>query len=122
MTLDQAIWRESALAASYAKQQKFTKANEYTLMLKKLEQEHRQMESWLMSYKELIKRNTPRMVNYYGDGFYDGDMIYDGAECPNCDNDFEEDDENWGMSYCPHCGQKLQWEWEGEEDEGYDND
>lgn len=122
MTLDQAIWREAALAASYQKQQKFTKANEYTVMLKKLEQEHRQMESWLKSYKELIKRNTPNMVNYYGDGFYDGDMIYDGAECPNCGMDFEEDDENWGMSYCPHCGQKLQWEWEGEEDAGYDND
>ena len=122
MTLDQAIWREATLADLYAKQQKFTKSNEYTAMYKKLAYEHRQMESWLKGYKELIERNTPRMVNYYGDGFYDGEMIYDGAECPNCGMDFEEDDENWDMPYCPHCGQKLQWEWKGEEDAGYDSD
>lgn len=122
MTIDQAIWKERALAASYAKQQIFIKGHESTEALKKLEKEHRQMETWLKHYKELLERNTPRMVNYYGDSFYDGDMIYDGAECPNCGKDFEEDDEDWEMSYCPHCGQKLQWEWEGEEDAGYDND
>lgn len=120
MTLDQAIWREAALAAYYAKTQKFIKGNASTVMLNKLEYEHRQIASWLKSYKELSERNSPRMVNYYGDGFYDGDMIYDGAECSNCGMDFEEDDENWDMPYCPHCGQKLQWE--GEEDAGYDND
>ena len=115
MTIDQAIWKERALAVSYANQQKIIKGYKSTEALKKLEKEHRQMETWLKHYKELLERNTPRMVNYYGDGFYDGDMIYDGAECPNCGKDFEEDDENWEMSYCPHCGQKLQWE--GEEDD-----
>lgn len=37
----------------------------------------------------------------YGDGT---------AKCPTCGYTFEEYKIPWEESYCPHCGQKLDWE------------
>ena len=57
----------------------------------------------------------PREVLYSGDGYADGYMVYDMAECPNCGYEYEDGDKDWGLSYCPNCGQKLNWESEDKE-------
>lgn len=45
-----------------------------------------------------------------GDGYADGSMVYDMAECPRCGYEYEEGDKDWGKPYCPECGQALLWE------------
>ena len=52
----------------------------------------------------------PKTVLYSGDGYADGYMVYDMAECPNCGYEYEYGDKDWGLSYCPNCGQKMNWE------------
>ena len=55
----------------------------------------------------------PKTVLYSGDGYADGYMVYDMAECPNCGRKFEYGDETWSCNFCPDCGQALNWESEG---------
>jgi len=57
-----------------------------------------------------IKPQEPKTVIYSGDGYADGEMVYDMAECPNCGYEYEDGDKDWGLSFCPSCGQKLNWE------------
>lgn len=52
----------------------------------------------------------PKTVFYSGDGYADGYMVYDMAECPNCGYEYEEGDKDWGLPFCPNCGQSLNWE------------
>lgn len=63
-----------------------------------------------------LEKETPRMVNYEGDGYADGYMVYDMAECPACGNRIDEDDVDvWEVAkYCPECGQRIIWEAENE--------
>lgn len=55
----------------------------------------------------------PKAVLYSGDGYADGYMVYDMAECPNCGYEYEEGDKDWKLPFCPNCGQSLNWESEG---------
>ena len=55
----------------------------------------------------------PKTVLYSGDGYADGCMVYDMAECPNCGYEYEDGDKDWGLHFCPNCGQSLNWESEG---------
>lgn len=57
----------------------------------------------------------PKTVLYIGDGYADGYMVYDMAECPNCGYEYEDGDKDWGLAFCPNCGQKLNWESEDKE-------
>lgn len=52
----------------------------------------------------------PKAVLYSGDGYADGYMVFDMAECPNCGYEYEDGDKDWGLPFCPSCGQKLNWE------------
>lgn len=63
------------------------------------------------------KRETARKVLYSGDGYADGHMVYDMAECPACGKTFEQDYSGWLDPYCSHCGQKLDWSFEEIEEE-----
>lgn len=66
---------------------------------------------WLKTLKELKEYRIPKMVIYEGDGYADGEMVYDYAYCPNCNHEFEDGNENWeDASFCPNCGQALRWE------------
>lgn len=58
------------------------------------------------------KAETP---NFEGDGYSDGELVYDTWICPGCGKDYEIDFEK--HEYCPNCGQKISWEDWGEEDE-----
>lgn len=55
----------------------------------------------------------PQTVLYSGDGYADGYMVYDMAECPNCGYEYEDGDKDWRLPFCPNCGQSLNWESEG---------
>ena len=58
---------------------------------------------------DIIYKYEPRAVHYEGDGYADGEMVYDIALCPNCEHIIEEDSENWECDFCPNCGQRLRW-------------
>ena len=62
-----------------------------------------------------IPSAEPKTVLYSGDGYADGEMVYDMAECPNCGYEYEDGDKDWGLPFCPNCGQKLNWEREDKE-------
>lgn len=65
---------------------------------------------------DAIKCGTPlpeqqsKTVLYRGDGYADGCMVYDMAECPNCGYEYEDGDKDLGLPFCPGCGQSLIWE------------
>lgn len=59
---------------------------------------------------EAMEKQIPKKPEYYGDGYSDGELVYDYAKCPACGNDnFEHGINNWGCNYCPDCGQALDW-------------
>ena len=62
-----------------------------------------------------FRLNEPIQVVLDGDGYSDGELVYDYGKCPNCGWEFEEDDKDWEEPYCCHCGQKLKW-FESEEE------
>lgn len=76
----------------------------------KCAEEHRQLAEWLKELKGYKDKNEPKLVIYSGDGYADGYMVYDFANCPNCDYEFEDGDDNWNAPYCCRCGQRLKWE------------
>lgn len=59
-----------------------------------------------------MNRDKPMTVLLSGDGYADGHLVYDTVECPSCgyilDDDFDIDAHH--EPYCPHCGQRLNWE------------
>lgn len=64
----------------------------------------------LIMGSEALQRNIPKEVLYSADGYYDGNLVFDMASCPNCGHDFEQGDETWESKFCPNCGQALKWE------------
>lgn len=64
----------------------------------------------LIMGSEALQRNIPREVLYSADGYYDGNLVFDMASCPNCGHDFEQGDETWESKFCPNCAQALKWE------------
>ena len=79
---------------------------------------------WGVEYKNACKiaimaikalEQEPKTVLYSGDGYADGYMVYDMAECPNCGYEYEDGDKDWGLLFCPNCGQSLNWESEDTE-------
>ena len=51
-----------------------------------------------------------KSVIYYGDGYADGVLVHDCAECPSCGYIYDRNDAVWGEPFCPHCSQALEWE------------
>lgn len=56
-----------------------------------------------------LEKQIPQKPNLQGDGYADGELVYDYAECPVCGCDFEEESNCWGCKFCPDCGQALDW-------------
>lgn len=56
----------------------------------------------------VISRTEARKPELEGDGYDDaGNLIYDTGYCPKCHHEFEVDYDT--PTYCPDCGQKLDW-------------
>ena len=56
-----------------------------------------------------MTREEAKQVELEGDGFSDGEIVYDYGKCPSCGWDFEKGDKDWEEPFCCHCGQKLKW-------------
>ena len=56
-----------------------------------------------------LNLNEPRQVELEGDGYADGELVYDYGKCPKCGWQFEYGDKDWEEPYCCHCGQRLKW-------------
>ena len=54
-------------------------------------------------------KQIPKKPIYEVDGYADGELVYDSAECPNCGHLFEYDINDWESAYCLECGQALDW-------------
>ena len=58
---------------------------------------------------QALEKQIPKKPEYEGDGYADGELVYDYAKCPICGHDFEYEINDWGCNYCSNCGQKLDW-------------
>jgi hypothetical protein len=54
-------------------------------------------------------QQKPMQVELEGDGYSDGQLVYDYGKCPKCGWQFEYGEKDWEEPYCCHCGQKLHW-------------
>ena len=73
-----------------------------------------------MDYLETLKmaiaaleKQISKTPDYEGDGYADGQLVYDTWICPNCGEHYEVGYHDY--DYCPKCGQHIQHEdWERE--------
>lgn len=54
---------------------------------------------------ELAERDTAKEPMYEGDGYSDGEIVYDTWFCPNCEEEYEVDYDDY--DFCPNCGQRI---------------
>lgn len=59
---------------------------------------------------EALERQIPKNPYLSGDGYWNGQLVYDIWNCPNCGKSYEVDCDNY--DYCPECGQRIDWELE----------
>ena len=52
-----------------------------------------------------LEKQIPKKPNIEGDGYADGQLVYDTWICPCCENHYEIDYDNY--EYCPNCGQHI---------------
>ena len=55
---------------------------------------------------EALEKQIAKKPNLWGDGYADGELVYDMYTCPNCE--VNDEIEN-ASDYCQNCGQKLDW-------------
>lgn len=56
---------------------------------------------------EAVEKEKEKKPNLEGDGYADGQMVYDAWICPNCGQSYEVDYDDYKC--CPNCGQKIDW-------------
>ena len=52
-------------------------------------------------------KQIPKKPTYEGDGYADGQLVYDTWICPCCEKHYEVDYDNY--DFCPNCGQTIDW-------------
>ena len=62
--------------------------------------------------KAIVKKKITKKPYFESDGYADGYPVYDTWVCPNCGEDYEIEYDHY--DYCPHCGQKIDWDTEEE--------
>ncbi len=59
------------------------------------------------SFIKSFKKHIPRKPFIWGDGYYEGHIVYDSWDCPLCKTTYELYYDEY--KYCPNCGQKIDW-------------
>lgn len=59
----------------------------------------------LEEVRNAAEKQKPKKPDYEGDGYADGQMVYDTWICPNCGKRYEVDYDDY--AYCPKCGQAI---------------
>lgn len=54
-----------------------------------------------------IDKQIPQVPHIWGDGYSDGELVYDMYDCPSCGNSFELYYEQ--TKCCKECGQRFDW-------------
>lgn len=54
-----------------------------------------------------LDKQIPVQPDLEGDGYYNGELVYDTGICPTCGQDYEI--EYHTPKYCENCGQALDW-------------
>ena len=54
-----------------------------------------------------LEKQVPEKANIWGDGYSDGELVYDMYDCPNCGKSYELDYQEY--LHCPSCGQAIDW-------------
>lgn len=63
--------------------------------------------------RSAIEKQKAKTPDFEGDGYSDGELVYDTWICPGCGEHYEIDYDK--HEYCPNCGQKISWDdWEDE--------
>ena len=52
-----------------------------------------------------LEKQIPKKPDIEGDGYADGQLVYDTWICPCCEKHYEIDCDNY--KYCPNCGQHI---------------
>lgn len=112
MTENEAI-KELETSIDLAKMctQNYERKNEiqgYEMAINALEevQKYRQIGS-VEECSEAVEKQTAKRPDYEGDGFSDGQLVYDTWICPCCGQHYEVDCDRY--DYCPNCGQHIDW-------------
>ena len=63
--------------------------------------------------QKAVDKQIATKPNRWGDGYYNGQLVYDMWECPTCGKNYELDSEE--HDHCPNCGQKIDWTIDSEE-------
>lgn len=51
------------------------------------------------------ERDASKELQLEGDGYYEGEMVYDEWICPNCGECYELDYDDY--DFCPNCGLRI---------------
>ena len=54
-----------------------------------------------------MEKHIPKKPYFEGDGYWNGNLVYDTWICPNCEKRYELDFEEY--DHCPNCGQAIDW-------------
>ena len=55
--------------------------------------------------REAVEKQKAKKPDYEGDGYSDGQLVYDTWICPCCGKHYEVDCDRY--DYCPECGQHI---------------
>lgn len=64
--------------------------------------------------REAVEKQTAKKPDYEGDGYSDGQLVYDTWICPCCGKRYEVDYDDY--DYCENCGQHIDWSDDDETD------
>lgn len=112
MTVNEAI-KELETSIDLAKMctQNYERKNEiqgYEMAIQALEevQKYRKIGT-VEECRESVEKQTAKKPDYEGDGFSDGQLVYDTWICHCCGKHYEVDCDRY--YYCPNCGQHIDW-------------